>query len=75
MQFTGLLDKDGKEIYESDYLRLEGLEVKVKWSEFDAGFVFEDESGSQMTITSGNSNEWKIIGNIYKNPELLSSEE
>ena len=71
MQFTGLLDKNGKEIYEGDYLKQEGLYVEVKWGVFEAGFIFEDGSGSLMTVTSGNSNMWEVIGSIYENPELL----
>ncbi len=71
MQFTGLKDKNGKEIYSGDYLKQEGLEVEVKWSEFDAGFIFEDDSGSHMNVTSGNSYVWEVIGNIYEDKKLL----
>ncbi len=81
MQFTGLLDKNGKEIYEGDILRhYGGGTTNGKPSYRDFSFGFENISGS------GEYDDWtgygysfeedpakcEAIGNIYENPELLS---
>lgn len=73
MQFTGLLDKNGNEIYEGDILsqhfstsfnsagRLENKVLQeVKWDK--AGFNISHPL--RMDI-------YEVIGNIYENPELL----
>lgn len=76
MQSTGLFDKNGKEIFEKDILDYNGRKVIVKWHGSYASFIYEfvDELQNRKT-------EWKplylsyyhfkIIGNIYENPELL----
>lgn len=75
-QFTGLKDKNGKEIFEKDIVDFKGRKAIVKWHGSYASFIYEfvDELQNRKT-------EWQplylsyyhfeIIGNIYENPELL----
>lgn len=84
MQFTGLLDKAGKEIYEGDIIQF-GIykPAEVFYSDYLAGFCLKFKDGqdekSAITRMIGPSLvklKWvdkniEIIGNIYENPELL----
>lgn len=81
MQFTGLLDKNGKEIYEGDIIK-----IPDDWDEygFNAGenyqvyFAFggfrlkpkykKNAKGSYLE-----DDKIEIIGNVYENPELLEA--
>lgn len=72
MQFTGLLDKHGKEIYEGDILFWDGSvigAVRFSHAEFVAG-----EGVDARALCAAPVDEVKIIGDIYQNPELLSAE-
>ena len=71
MQFTGLLDKNGKEIYESDVLKIyyEGNQrsylKKVKWLNDPINKGRWDALDNCVFISC------EVVGNIYENPELL----
>ena len=80
MQFTGLLDNLGKEIFEGDIVecgelkrckecnQLSGEPVTycIKWNESTLCWYL-GTSGGALYLNNGG---YKVIGNIYENPEL-----
>jgi uncharacterized phage protein (TIGR01671 family) len=77
MQFTGLTDRNGKEIYEGDIVRPfhddKGLYAKIVY--FDSVMAFKiatPDKTTKKTITwKYFKEEIEVVGNIYENPELL----
>lgn len=75
MQFTGLHDKNGKEIWEGDVVEITlpggGSERGVMVFDEERGrFGFKGSDGIIFGLVTGDKAN-KSIGNIYENPELL----
>lgn len=79
LQFTGLQDINGKEIYEGDILkynfpydgRLKHISP-VTYLETQASFGLKDIYGNEIPLYRITANNYfEVVGNIYENPELL----
>lgn len=84
-QYTGLKDKNGKEIYEGDIVK--ALPDYIGFIVFGNYIIGEDDYGIKHQTPCfciefqddsghcGISGDWYVIGNIYENPELLEGEQ
>ena len=74
-QFTGLHDKNGKEIYEGDILKTFPIisSDKIAYDSFNVVVRFTSSSWIANGVLGIKQSEIsEVIGNIYENPELIS---
>lgn len=73
MQFTGMLDRSGKEIYEDDIVAdpaLRNYQVIMK----DGCWVI-DTKDRPYTLYHQPPDFLAVVGNIYENPEMLNAKQ
>lgn len=81
MQYTGLKDRNGKEIYEGDILQLfygkENTPLTTTKVFFNKEGYWDSKNLSEQhpfRACYGGFSKCEVIGNIYENPELLEGE-
>lgn len=78
MQYTGINDCNGREIFEGDIVKLDEDFAKAQGYSSTISEVIWDEDGAlfdtpkiQYALSQHNSKYFTVIGNIYENPQLI----
>ena len=70
-QFTGLKDKNGKEIFEGDILDFNGITVEVRFVRGVFALLANGNLDDELCGDCRTDLFAKVIGNVYENPDIL----
>ena len=84
-QFTGLVDMNGREIFENDVIGVNGIPAGIVSWHYNGYYFIDDKLGEHLVSNSyrplgemieyskRNKINFEVIGNIHDNPELITN--